>query len=255
VALATAWAVVRRARVSRLYWRGNEIEPHKRENTARRVRRTQGDLKMKKTAVHWLRRAMVVAAVAILTGCVGDAPLGLNETPSYPGYIPAPTRPEEVNPLMTVAALGLGNRTVDLGACQNLNVPAGSKLAFRVYAKGVQIYHWNGQGWSFDGPSATLFADAQYNGVVGTHSFGPIWETASGSKVHGAVLDKCTPDASAVAWLLLGATSEGPGVFQGVTHIQRVNTVGGIAPSYSGSAVGEEARVEYSSVYVFYRAP
>ena len=51
-------------------------------------------------------------------------------------------------------------RAADLGPCENLHVPAGSKLAFRVFAKGVQIYHWNGTSWSFDGPPAELSGDA-----------------------------------------------------------------------------------------------
>jgi hypothetical protein len=52
----------------------------------------------------------------------------------------------------------------------------------------------------------------------------------------------------------LGATSSGgPGVFDGVTYVQRVNTVGGVAPLASGSTIGEEARVPYSTVYLFYR--
>ena len=61
----------------------------------------------------------------------------------------------------------------------------------------------------------------------------------------------------AAAALLAGcasAVSEGPGVFQRVSLIHRVNTVGGIAPSYSGNSVGEEARVPYTIEYVFYRA-
>ena len=40
------------------------------------------------------------------------------------------------------------------------------------------------------------------------------------------------PSASAIPWLLLTAKSNGPeGSFSNVTSIQRVNTVGGIAPA------------------------
>ena len=41
------------------------------------------------------------------------------------------------------------------------------------------------------------------NGVVGIHYGGPTWESLSGSKVVGAVIDRATPDASAIPWLLL----------------------------------------------------
>jgi hypothetical protein len=48
--------------------------------------------------------------------------------------------------------------------------------------------------------------------------------------------------------------ADGPGFFHRVTYIQRVNTVGGIAPSTAGRDVGEEARVPYTSEYLFYRS-
>ena len=76
----------------------------------------------------------------------------------------------------------------------------------------------------------------------------------SGGKLVGTVLEHCTPDPSAIAWLLLGAVSDGPGVFQRVTFIQRVNTVGGNAPADPGSSTGEKARVPYTTEYFFYRA-
>ena len=142
-----------------------------------------------------------------------------------------------------------------LGDCQTLQVPAGNKLALHTYATGVQIYVWDGASWSFVAPEAELFADAGFKGLVGSHYGGPTWESHSGSKVVGTVLERCTPDPAAIAWLLLGAvSSEGPGIFQRVTFIQRVNTVGGNAPTDPGSVVGQEARVPYTTEYLFYRA-
>jgi len=44
-----------------------------------------------------------------------------------------------------------------------------------------------------------------------------------------------------------------PGIFEPTTYIQRVNTVGGLAPSTPGTVVGEEARVPYAAEYFFYR--
>ena len=150
---------------------------------------------------------------------------------------------------------GNDNRAPELGDCQNLQAPAGNKVAFHVYAEGVQIYRWDGTSWVFVAPDATLYADTGLNGLVGTHYAGPTWESASGSKVVGAVLERCTPDPSAIAWLKLGATSSaGPGIFDRVTFIQRVNTVGGIAPAAPGALPGDEARVPYTTEYFFYRA-
>jgi hypothetical protein len=54
--------------------------------------------------------------------------------------------------------------------------------------------------------------------------------------------------------LLEAASTQGPGVFHGVTDIQRVNTVGGKAPAAPGATVGEETEVSYTAEYYFYGA-
>jgi hypothetical protein len=145
--------------------------------------------------------------------------------------------------------------TPDLGACQDLQVPAGHKVAYTLYAEGFQVYRWNGSSWTFLFPDAVLFADNAGNGAVGTHYAGPTWESFSGSKVVGANALRCTPDPANIPWLRLDAAyTEGPGFFERVTFIQRVNTAGGIAPAEPGTFVGEIARVPYTTDYVFYRA-
>jgi uncharacterized protein DUF3455 len=143
----------------------------------------------------------------------------------------------------------------DLGDCQILQVPEGNEVAFHVYAEGVQIYSWNGSSWTFSRPEAVLYADAAENGAVGIHYVGPTWESVSGSIVVGKVLQRCTPNPDAIPWLLLEAVhTEGPGIFHGVTFIQRLYTVGGKAPTDPGHSPGEEARVPYIAEYYFYRA-
>jgi len=150
---------------------------------------------------------------------------------------------------------GNDSRAPELGDFQNLKVPAGNKVTFHAFAEGVQIYRWNGTSWAFVRPEADLFANAGGNGLVGTHYAGPTWESNSGSKVVGTVLERGTPDPSAIPWLLLKAVSnEGPGAFARVTYIQRVNTVGGIAPTDAGNFQGEVAEVPYTAEYFFYRA-
>jgi hypothetical protein len=144
------------------------------------------------------------------------------------------------------------NRAPDLSDYPKLQVGEGYKVAFRAYAEGFQIYRWNGTSWSFVAPEAVLYD--QDDEVIGTHYAGPTWESNSGSTVKGAVLERATPNPAAIPWLLLGAVdSEGPGIFNGVTHIQRVNTVGGLAPAYAGDFVGEEVWVPYAADYYFYR--
>src|SRR3712207_2584245 len=60
-------------------------------------------------------------------------------------------------------------RGPDLTGYPKLEVPAGNRLAFRLYAEGVQIYRWNGSSWVFQGPEAALFADLGGLGLVGIH--------------------------------------------------------------------------------------
>lgn len=138
--------------------------------------------------------------------------------------------------------------------CDSLQVPDGSEVAFHAYAIGVQIYHWDGTSWVFIAPAAMLFADAGYHGQVGIHYAGPTWESNSGSKVVGTRLAACTPDPNSIPWLKLSGAASGPGVLDGVTFVQRINTVGGKAPSAPGTTVGQEAEVPYTAEYVFYRA-
>jgi len=143
--------------------------------------------------------------------------------------------------------------------CGSIQVEAGNKLAFHAYAKGVQIYKWNvvTQKWDLFGPQAGLFAEENYFGEIGSHYVGPTWESKSGSKVEARRVDGtgCTPDTTAIAWLLLKQVRvEGAGIFSKVTFIQRVNTTGGLAPSTPGAYDGEIKESSYTAEYYFYRA-
>jgi FtsP/CotA-like multicopper oxidase with cupredoxin domain len=177
---------------------------------------------MKSGAFH---RTLLVIATALMAACA-DSPRSVPTAPSF--------------------------AVVKLGTCSELT--ASGELTFHAYASGVQIYRWNGASWVFVAPRATLYADANGRAVVGSHYAGPTWESVSGSTVVGAVAKRCTPNATAIPWLLLDATSStGPGVLQGVTQIQRVNTVGGVAPLAPGSILGDIAEVPYAAEYFFYR--
>lgn len=192
---------------------------------------------------HWLGRSLMsLPAAALLAACAGDAPIGPNGGATGPAALAA-------------ASVSAASRTPDLGSCADLAAPAGSRLALRVYAQGDQIYRWDGSTWVFVAPAARLFADAAGNGEIGSHYGGPTWESVSGSKVIGAVEKKCTPDANAIPWLRLrGVSSVGPGIFDGISTILRINTVGGTAPVQPGSIIGETANVPYTTEYLFYRA-
>jgi hypothetical protein len=204
---------------------------------------------MTSTTMSPLRHSLAaLAAAALFTACADRTPAGPDLRSTSPSTATLLT-PAEAQ----AAAFG---RAPDLGSCQqDLQVPAGSKVSFHVFGKGVQIYRWDGTTWTFVNPAADLFADAAGNGFVGTHFGGPTWQTVSGSKVVGTVTGRCTPNPDAIAWLRLDAVPGGSGVFEQTAFIQRVNTVGGNAPSTPGAVVGDEARVPYTADYFFYRAP
>lgn len=151
------------------------------------------------------------------------------------------------------------NRAPDVPAA--LQVGDTNKVEFHAYAIGVQIYVCTPSAtdptkfsWVFKAPEAVLF-DSDGD-VVGIHYAGPTWETESGSKVVGQRVAGVTVDPTAIPWLLLAAkTAEGPGVLARTTYVQRVNTVGGIAPATGADAAhaGQEAHVPYTAEYFFYR--
>ena len=145
----------------------------------------------------------------------------------------------------------------------SLQVPLGNKLILHAFATGVQIYQVTQSAtdpdvytWVFVAPSATLYYDAGKQFTVGTHYLGPTWETNSGSTVVGSAKVKSVQDVTAVPWLLLTAVSNGPtGFFKKVNYIQRVNTIGGLAPTTGADAdhVGQQDSIAYIAEYYFYQ--
>jgi len=142
--------------------------------------------------------------------------------------------------------------------CEKLAPSDDNHVVAHLFAVGVQIYRWDGSAWGFVAPEATLYADPNHQAQVGTHfgtPIGPAWESSSGSRVVAQRVESCTPDVTAIPWLLLRAIScTGPGVFSHVSYVQRVNIAGGLAPATPGASVGEESRVPYTADYVFYRS-
>lgn len=138
--------------------------------------------------------------------------------------------------------------------------PPTSVLLFTLRARGVQIYACAAKpddptafAWTFKAPEADLL-NARGE-VVGRHFAGPTWQGNDGSAVVGAVLERAdAPEPGAIPWLLLEAKEhEGNGAFSTVTHVQRLDTVGGVAPVEGCDAehAGAEARVPYEATYAF----
>lgn len=144
-----------------------------------------------------------------------------------------------------------------------LRPPAGEQPFMAAGGSGVQIYECAAKAgqadsyeWSFRAPEAVLLDSSGH--ALGRHYAGPTWESTDGSSVVGDVKARDPgPNPAAIPWLLLVAKSTmGSGVFGKTTSVQRVQTVGGVAPSEpcNGAAVGKIARVPYSANYYFYQA-
>jgi len=128
-------------------------------------------------------------------------------------------------------------------------------------------------GWTPFGPQATLF-DAEGEQVL-THFLSttpysllpnPAWQHSRDSSIVWAQVIRSSSDptfvaAGAIPWLLLEAVVVGDGPTWGdklmvTSFIQRVNTVGGTAPSTGCSGPGDvkkRALVPYEADYIFYK--
>ncbi|MDD5266316.1 MAG: DUF3455 domain-containing protein, partial [Methylococcales bacterium] len=156
----------------------------------------------------------------------------------------------------------------------DIKPPLGNVLKLTLPAKGIQVYDCKGSSnatvtysWVFRSPVATLSSgedenrDGNGNGNAAIHYAGPRWKSIGyrdDSAVQGTKCQSIVSDnLNAIPQLLLSAAQVTPGhLFGDVTFIQRVNTVGGIAPASGCDAttVGVEADVPYTADYKFYKA-
>jgi hypothetical protein len=148
-----------------------------------------------------------------------------------------------------------------------LEVPAGNRAFREGDPIGTQDYICLPSGWTFFGPQATLFNERDKQII--THFLSPnpfengtprvTWQDSEDtSKVWGLALRAVTVDPGAIPWVLLQVVGAEDGPTGGdelseTTYIQRLNTVGGLAPS-TPCAVGMMALVPYTADYFFYKA-
>jgi hypothetical protein len=139
--------------------------------------------------------------------------------------------------------------------------PSGGQPYLRVYAEGSQIYTCEASAsgapaWTFKAPEAKLYDDRCV--LVGSHFAGPTWKIErDGSAVVGKKTAEMAGEApGSIPWLLLAAsTSTGSGMLTGTQYINRVDTVGGVAPASGCDAatLGQELKVPYTATYLYYR--
>jgi hypothetical protein len=144
-----------------------------------------------------------------------------------------------------------------------LRPPAGQVVFLEALATGVQIYQCLPKAeppsafeWRFRAPEANL-ADRSGR-AIGKHYAGPTWESIDGSMVVGSlVASDPGPNVSAIPWLLLSKrATTNVGLMTQTKSVQRVQTVGGIAPSTPCGVANQSefARIPYTATYYFYRA-
>lgn len=143
-----------------------------------------------------------------------------------------------------------------------VSVPAGHKVSMMTTGMGDLTYECRARAgmpgqweWVFVGPDAMLYDMSRK--MVGKYYGGPTWEAADGSKVGGKQLAVApSPNPGAIPLQLVQAgPATGNGAMSGVSYIQRLNTVGGVAPSdtCAEAMAGMKKTVKYQADYVFYK--
>lgn len=160
----------------------------------------------------------------------------------------------------------------------NLQVSAANKVFLEGHATGTQDYVCLPSGgsfaWTFFGPQATLVDDDRKQII--THFLSPnpfeggtpraSWQhSRDTSVVWGSTIQTSTDSnfvrPGAIPWLLLQVVGGHDGPDHGdkltaATFIQRVHTMGGVAPSSGCAAsadVGKKILVPYKADYFFYK--
>ena len=194
--------------------------------------------------------------------------------------------PPRLRPMTYVAAFAVaftvsqtsladGDHVTPPNVSPSLQVPAENTPFREGAAIGTQDYiclpSSSGFAWTFFGPQATLFN--KRNEQIITHFLSPnpfengtpraTWQDSEDtSKIWGLTVAPVTVHPDAIPWLLLHVVGgqngpTGGSKLSATTFVQRVNTVGGVAPSTGCAAsedVGKMALVPYSADYFFYQA-
>lgn len=183
-----------------------------------------------------VRRAALLLCALFAAGCSTVAP----PTVAPPGATP-----------------GSAVQTPSLGLFSRIKAPGDTQPVLQLSARGVQIFRCEkrdtGYTWIFRQPEAQL-ADPGGK-TVGRHGANFSFEHSDGSRLVATVAAyDDAPDAANLRWLLMTTRSYGDGTFAGVTHVQRINTRGGMPPARCEVAqAGQLLRVDFTADFVFYR--
>lgn len=182
-----------------------------------------------------VRVAVALCGVLALSACETVSVLPSSENANARGSVAAPS----------------------LGFFSKIKVPDDREPVLRLAARGVQVFRCekrDGQGiWVFRQPDAELL-DATGK-IVGRHGANFSFEHVDGSRLVASIAahDEA-PKPTDLRWLLMTTRSFGKGAFDGVTHVQRINTSGGMPPATCDSTqAGRVLRVDFTSDFLFYR--
>lgn len=144
-----------------------------------------------------------------------------------------------------------------------VQVPSGHRVAMETVGMGDITYQCGPKKdmadqfeWVFVGPDARL--NDRSGKQVGKY-YGPpaTWESMDGSKLTATQIAVAPNGAGNIpSQLVKGNAAMGSGAMTGVSYIQRVNTLGGVAPASACAAgnAGAKQVVKYQADYIFYKA-
>lgn len=144
-----------------------------------------------------------------------------------------------------------------LGFFSKIKAPSTVEPTLQLASRGVQIFRCEkrdqGFVWVFRQPQAELLDG---NGkAVGQHGANFSFEHDDGSRLVSTIVayDEASKPTD-LRWLLLTTRSFGKGALENVSHVQRVNTAGGMPPARcQTSQLNQLLRVDFTSDFVFYR--
>lgn len=144
-----------------------------------------------------------------------------------------------------------------LGFFSKIKVPSTHEPTLQLASRGVQIFRCEkrdvGTVWVFRQPQAELLDSS--GKAVGRHGANFSFEHDDGSRLVStiAAYDEASKPTD-LRWLLLTTRSFGKGALESVSHVQRVNTSGGMPPvRCEASQLNQLLRVDFTSDFVFYR--
>ncbi len=169
---------------------------------------------------------------------------------------PRPALPSGVGTASS-APTGSPVASPSLGFFSKIKAPSTHEPALQLASRGVQIFRCEkregGLIWVFRQPQAELLDGS--GKMVGRHGANFSFEHDDGSRLVSTIVAYDEADkATDLRWLLLTTRSFGNGVLENVSHVQRINTTGGMPPARcEPSQLNQILRVDFTSDFVFYR--